>query len=91
MNTCKRHTFTLMKIYTIIVQTIVLYLDTFRAFVGGGFHGNETVASGVQHLVQSAQNVNQTIDTTEDEVSRIGGEALREALDVNRGVSLFFP
>ncbi|XP_022092463.1 protein tweety homolog 1-A-like isoform X2 [Acanthaster planci] len=41
------------------------------AFVGGGLYGNETTATGVQHLVQSAQDVNSTIDTTEKEITTI--------------------
>ncbi|XP_038066024.1 protein tweety homolog 1-B-like isoform X2 [Patiria miniata] len=41
------------------------------AFVGAGLYANETTATGVQHLVQSAEDVNSTIKTAEGEISKI--------------------
>ncbi|XP_033631025.1 protein tweety homolog 1-A-like isoform X1 [Asterias rubens] len=44
------------------------------AFVGAGFYGNETTASGVQHFIQSAENSNETIENAEQEIHNISND-----------------
>ncbi len=54
--------------------TIISLALLTTAFVGAGFYGNETTASGVQHFIQSAEDSNETIESAEREIHNISND-----------------
>ncbi|XP_072042964.1 protein tweety homolog 1-B-like [Amphiura filiformis] len=50
---------------------LIIFALLCTGVIGVGFYGNEGMASGLQHFVNSADQANNTIDTTEKEVSTL--------------------